>query len=390
MSKIIAVSKGLLFVLFFIVAASVLSGTALAMPVPDSANYYENAPVDSPVKSAIAAEAKPVGVGTVAEGGDTLSILVGLEQFGGPVDVYFAIFAPALDPNNIYLLRSDNGIQTISQGLAPWRAGTTGPIEEAIFGDIPVSGLPPGTYQLYLAVTPAGSLDHYYGWVTSFIAAGPFLSGGMVSVSGGCFQMGDTFGVGYGEELPVHEVCLSSFSIDRYEVTQTEYLTVMGTNPSYFTTCGGNCPVEQVTWTQADVYCKSVDKRLPTEAEWEYSARSGGQNQKYAGTSDDADIVNYAWYDANSVGTHPVGRKLPNGLGLYDMSGNVYEWVADWYDAYSGNFQNNPQGPSAGTGRVNRGGSWGGYSHYLRTSNRGWGYPEGRNLGLGFRCARTN
>ncbi|MBI5638885.1 MAG: SUMF1/EgtB/PvdO family nonheme iron enzyme [Nitrospirae bacterium] len=1085
MSKIIAVSEGLLFILLLIVAASVLPGTALAMPVPESAYYYEKTPADSPVKSAIAAEANPIGIGTVAEGGDTLSIRVGLEQFSGPVDIYFAIFAPALDPNNIYLLRSDNGIQTISQGLAPWRAGITGPVEESIFGDIPVSGLPPGTYQIYLAVTPAGSLDRYYIWATSFIVSGatvslppttkimdaqsvqqlvnvssdistftfsgstpqimalktgdiinigvtsltpngalrkvtatasqgdqvmvqtiqatieeaiengkillsrtlspndvassqahregvavrrsaaglegdlftidfndtvvydrdgdpyslydqviingslsfslnilfeadiewfklkklqfknivtedlnievsskvevpvlekklqlakyrfapiqvgpvtlvpelslvaglegnvtigvtsgvtqtatlttgvmysngdwspiadfsnefdfipptledslqvkayaggelalllyglagpygningslrldvdvfdqpwwklygglfsdvgikvdvlgreiadfsatvinyekllaqaaatpactytygdwgacqpdgtqtrtmlssspagctgtpalsqactyepppctaydlqgtwvatwdhnyeitltatsnttftgkytnisnsnsfqgtisssgitvnqyyangslvgsynfklvsptelqgpvtdytgatytatwqkknssappictsytysdwgacqsdntqtrtmlssspagctgtpvlsqactyvpPVIAGrgelsfvltwdfggsgegpdvdlhvisptaehiyfnnmaghmdyddkgacgtdswddgrgperiwwgpasngtyeywvhwyescgyssatytikvyvkpaggseqlvatktgtissgesahytynmtqgsgggtppppspGMVSVPAGCFQMGDTFGVGGSFELPVHQVCLSSFSIDRYEVTQTEYLAVTGTNPSYFTSCGGNCPVEQVTWSQADAYCKAVDKRLPTEAEWEYAARSGGQSQKWAGTSAEAEVGNYAWYSANSGDTrHPVGQKLPNGLGLYDMSGNVWEWVADWFGPYSATSQNNPQGPSYNTVRVFRGGSWNYNPGELRTSRRRYGEPGIEYVIVGFRCART-
>ncbi|MBI5641100.1 MAG: SUMF1/EgtB/PvdO family nonheme iron enzyme [Nitrospirae bacterium] len=222
-------------------------------------------------------------------------------------------------------------------------------------------------------------------------------SGGMGAVPGGCFQMGDIFGVGSGDELPVHQVCLSSFSIDRYEVTQSEYQAVTGTNPSYFTSCGGNCPVEQVSWTQADAYCRAVGKRLPTEAEWEYAARSGGQNQKYAGTSSDAELGNYAWYwensgcETNSVNctSRPVGQKLPNGLGLYDMSGNVWEWVADWYDVYPSSAQNNPQGPSTESTRGIRGGCWGNDPGYLRASLRGRGSPDNWNDDLGFRCART-
>mgnify|MGYP000205644326 CR=1 FL=1 len=219
-------------------------------------------------------------------------------------------------------------------------------------------------------------------------------AGGMVLVPAGCFQMGDTFDRGgdFGV-LPVHQVCLSSFSIDRYEVTQAEYQIVMGKNPSYYTLCGGNCPVEEVTWYNATEYCAKVGKRLPTEAEWEYAARSGGQNHLFAGTSSWTDFGLYAWYSENSGRTtHPVGQKLPNGLGIYDMSGNVYEWVADWYDKfyYSVSPINNPTGPATGSSRVLRGGNLfvnpGDCSTFMRVR----GMPDGGNGSVGIRCARTN
>lgn len=213
----------------------------------------------------------------------------------------------------------------------------------------------------------------------------------MVLIPEGCFSMGDRFGDGYSWELPVHRVCLISFSIDKYEVTQKAYQAAIDSNPSYFK--GDNLPVESVTWTEADSYCTAVGKRLPTEAEWEYAA-SGAQEEKYAGTSIDADIGNYAWYSVNSNSTtHLVGQKLPNGFGTYDMSGNVWEWVSDWFDPeyYSVSPVDNPQGPaySLYLSRVLRGGSWYLSASYSRASFRGSNVPSGRYGDGGFRCART-
>jgi formylglycine-generating enzyme required for sulfatase activity len=163
-----------------------------------------------------------------------------------------------------------------------------------------------------------------------------------VAVPGGCFQMGDTFGDRESDEKPVHQVCVSDFSIGKYEVTQGQWKAVMDSNPSRFSSCGDNCPVESVSWDDAQQFIRRLNKqsstsyRLPTEAEWEYAARSGGKREKYSG-GNDVDAV--AWYYGNSAKTHSVGQKQPNGLGIFDMSGNVWEWCSDWFGGYSSRIQ---------------------------------------------------
>jgi formylglycine-generating enzyme required for sulfatase activity len=211
-----------------------------------------------------------------------------------------------------------------------------------------------------------------------------------VWVEGGCFQMGDTFGDGDNDEKPVHEVCIDSFGMSRYEVTQGQWQKIMGNNPSRFTK-GDNYPVEQVSWDDTQDFIRKLNShsrrsfRLPTEAEWEYAARSGGTKEKYAGGSD---LGGLAWYDGNSGGSaHPVGTKEPNGLGLYDMSGNVWEWCSDWYgkNYYQQSPRNNPQGPSSGSFRVIRDGCWNGSPWLARSANRD-GFRPGYHLdNLGFR-----
>jgi formylglycine-generating enzyme required for sulfatase activity len=212
-----------------------------------------------------------------------------------------------------------------------------------------------------------------------------------VFVEGSCFQMGDTFGDGRDDEKPVHEVCVSDFSIGKYEVTQGQWQKIMGSNPSSFSSCGEDCPVENVSWDAAQAFIqilstKSGKKyRLPTEAEWEYAARSGGKQEKYSGGGD---IDAVAWSSRNSGRqTHPVGRKQANGLGVYDMSGNVWEWVNDWYhrDYYEKSLRDNPQGPTTGSYRVNRGGSWYADPASVRASVRYSDVPGLRYYSLGFR-----
>jgi len=215
-----------------------------------------------------------------------------------------------------------------------------------------------------------------------------------VFVKGGCFDMGDTVGDGVSSEKPVHEVCVSDFYIGKYEVTQGQWNAIIGSNPSYFKNCGDTCPVEQVSWNDIQEFIQKLNSRtgktyrLPTEAEWECAARSGGKSEKYAGTSSDPD--GYAWHSSNSGSkTHPVGQKRPNGLGLYDMTGNVWECCQDWYDEnyYSGSPRDNPQGPSSGSYRVFRGGGWYYVPGLICTSYRHIIYPSNRDFSGGFRVA---
>ena len=210
-------------------------------------------------------------------------------------------------------------------------------------------------------------------------------------VKGGCYKMGDTFGVGESDEKPVHEVCVSDFYIGKFEVTQEEWEKVMGNNLSYFKK-GTRYPVEQVSWADTQEFLRKMNSRpgkqyrLPTEAEWEYAARSGGKLEKYAGFSDVPDLESYAWFGKNAGGsTHPVGEKKPNGLGLYDMTGNVMEWVQDWKGNYSSTSSDNPKGPLSGTYRVLRGGSWKTLPWFLRATARDLHPPDSRLDSYGFR-----
>ncbi len=209
----------------------------------------------------------------------------------------------------------------------------------------------------------------------------------MVLIKSGCFEMGDQFGDGdSASEKPVHKVCLDTYWIDEHEVTQAEYEKVMGNNPSEFQDCS-DCPVEWVTWFEAMEYCNNVDKRLPTEAEWEYAARDGGQKVIYGIGKDEIskEDANYG----ESAGPKPVGSYPPNKTGLYDMAGNVSEWTADWYgrDYYGASPVLNPKGPDDGTVRVIRGGSWIDYPYNVRASFRFSGNPDDKFQVSGFRCA---
>lgn len=214
----------------------------------------------------------------------------------------------------------------------------------------------------------------------------------MVYVSGGTFTMGGTSEQGcdaYNDEKPTHSVTLSSYYICKYEVTQALWCAVMGSNPALDK--GDNLPVEQVSWDDCQTFINRLNSytgrnfRLPTEAEWEFAARGGNYSRhyKYSGSNYIGDV---AWYDGNSSNrTHPVGTKQPNELGLYDMSGNVYEWCSDWYGSYSFYSQSNPTGPNSGSDRVDRGGSWGGSARYCRSSYRGNLTPGYRFSNLGLR-----
>ena len=213
-----------------------------------------------------------------------------------------------------------------------------------------------------------------------------------ILIRGGCFQMGSNSG--NSNEKPVHTVCLNHFFIGKYEVTQRQWKVVTGNNPSHFRDCGENCPVEQVSWKDCQKFIKKLNQRegtdkyrLPTEAEWEYACRSGGKPETYSGGGR---IDRVAWYSGNSGGrTHSVETKAPNGLGLYDMSGNVWEWCQDWYGHYPSGHVTDPKGPSSGSGRVVRGGSWRYYAEICRSANRFSYSPGGSSLSFGLRLSRT-
>lgn len=223
------------------------------------------------------------------------------------------------------------------------------------------------------------------------ISTDPF-EGQMVFVKGGGFRMGDTFGDGNREEKPVHPVTVSDFYIGKYEVTQAQWKEVMGNNPSHYTSCD-NCPVERVSWLDVQEFLIKLNEmtgkkyRLPTEAEWEYAAK-GGENSRGFRYSGKNNINFVAWYSGNSENkTQPVGLKEPNELGLYDMSGNVWEWVSDWFDYYTDTPKVNPTGPENGDFRIVKGGSWFGYIGGSRVSCRGSDDPSNTRSYIGFRVA---
>ncbi|MDR1810095.1 MAG: formylglycine-generating enzyme family protein [Prevotella sp.] len=213
----------------------------------------------------------------------------------------------------------------------------------------------------------------------------------MVYVAGGTFTMGCTSkqrAFYQDDEKPAHRVRLSSYYIGKYEVTQAQWKAVMGNNPSKFK--GDNLPVENVSWNDAQEFIRKLNAqtgknyRLPTEAEWEFAARGGNKSKgyEYSGSNNAYDV---AWfYDEQS---HPVGTKAANELGIYDMSGNVWEWCSDLYGNYSGTAQSNPAGPASGSSRVPRGGGWYNSARSVRVSNRSGNSPDSRGNNLGFRLA---
>ena len=231
----------------------------------------------------------------------------------------------------------------------------------------------------------------------------------MVYVQGGTFEMGCTYnqehqdqdrllGEGcYYDEKPAHQVTLSDYYIGKYEVTQAQWIEIMGNNPSDSKGYNNN-PVENVSWDNVQEFIRRLNEktgknyRLPTEAEWEYAARGGNSYQGYRGYlySGSNNLDDVGWYKGNSINrfkSYPVGGKKANGLGIYDMSGNVNEWCSDWHAShyYSSSPQNNPTGPSDGGQRVYRGGDYYNSPFHNRVSKRASRKPNYNSTTLGFR-----
>lgn len=234
---------------------------------------------------------------------------------------------------------------------------------------------------------------------------------GEVYVEGGTFQMGDAWEGENPDGKPVHSVTLSGFYMAEKEISQSIYERVMGSNPS--AAKAPDLPVESVTWYEAVDFCNRLSERngfekvytvngttvsmdlskngyrLPTEAEWEYAARSKGRNDRlWSGTNKEKEIENYAWYYWDDPAPHPIGTKKPNDLGIYDMTGNVEEWCWDWYGPYTKASKTDPTGPASGTYRAARGGAWNWDADYSRTVRRDGFTPTKRYDVMGFRVVR--
>ncbi|MFK7844959.1 MAG: SUMF1/EgtB/PvdO family nonheme iron enzyme [Rhodothermales bacterium] len=221
----------------------------------------------------------------------------------------------------------------------------------------------------------------------------PDTSADFVRISAGTFLMGSDSGDS--DEQPPHQVTITKpYLMSEAEVTQAWWYAVMGDNPSYWK--GAGLPVEQVSWNEIQVFLERLNTleecvdcyRLPTEAEWEYAARAG-TSTAYSFGDREEDLEKYAWYFQNSNTTQPVKTKLPNVWGLYDMHGNVWEWVEDWYGAYPDSIMVDPTGPDSGSGRVIRGGGWDDLARGVRSSYRPYIDPGDRHFALGFRLVRT-
>jgi formylglycine-generating enzyme required for sulfatase activity len=345
-------------------------------------------------------------------------------DFGGEMS---AISEAVVDySENIVLLEPGNGMLTMK--VTPPDASVVAVLARDKVTKLPITNLGNGTFKA-TNIPPASYLSQIEktGFVSKQIQIdikkGSVFSEElnlerisalfeMIPIQGGTFMMGSNSGDS--DEKPVHQVSVSSFELGKYEVTQEQYQKVMGNNPSSFQ--NGNDapkrPVEQVSWYDAVNFCNRLSEmqglqkvytingfvvsadfskggyRLPTEAEWEYAARGGSQTRGYT-YSGSNDVNQVGWsYDNSGNITHAVGTKAPNELGLYDMSGNIWEWCWDLYGKYSAKNQTDPVGTASGDARVIRGGGWGINASGLRSANRDDDSPDNRYINLGFRILR--
>ena len=311
---------------------------------------------------------------------------------GGTVIARGVCWSETSEPkiNNLYSEESSDGMGTgsFTSSLTNLKSNTTYYVRAYATNE---KGTSYGEVKSF--VTLSGDGDGDWGTNQTFNVNG--VSFTMIAVEGGTFQMGATSEQGSdaeSDESPVHDVTLSSYYIGETEVTQELWEAVMGSNPSYYSGYPQR-PVEYVSWNDCQEFITKLNQltgknfRLPTEAEWEYAARGGNMSKgyKYSGSNT---IDNVAWYASNSSSrTHDVKTKQANELGIYDMSGNVWEWCQDWYGSYSSGSQTNPTGPSSGPSRVIRGGGWGNDAGICRVSNRNAGIPGGSSGILGLRLS---
>jgi TonB family protein len=228
----------------------------------------------------------------------------------------------------------------------------------------------------------------FIGTAESVIAQKDPLKPEMVFVEGGAFQMGSN--LGEVNEQPVHEVTLSSFFIGKYEVTQKQWVAIVGNNPSGKKNCE-DCPVEQVSWDNIQLFLEKLNAqtgknyRLPTEAEWEFAAR-GGVNSKGVEFSGSNNIDSVGWYFNNSRKEGAaVGQKRGNELGIFDMSGNVWEWCSDWFGEYKNDAEENPMGVASGNWKIVRGGAWNNTPRLCSVHKRNWLNKDLGSPDIGFR-----
>ena len=335
---------------------------------------------------------------TIKDRNSSLSDVLSIRQLGWGLVVSERELVASVDGVSI-AVRVKSGIDcavTIPAGFQSWIV-PLGEVASQTYGFTVLANEGTEIREGYIVFSGNSSTDTVY--ISQYDSYENWL--GMVYVEGGTFNMGATEEQGssyYSNERPVHEVTLSDYYIGKFEVTQGVWKAVMGYNPSYFQK-GDNYPVEQVSWNDIQDFLTKLNQltgkkyALPTEAQWEYAARGGNKSKgyKYSGSND---IENVAWYwynsstSSSSRSPQPVGSKQPNELGLYDMSGNVWEWCSDWYgsDYYSNSPSTDPAGPETGSDRVLRGGSWGDYASYCRVSFRNYNNPSdrGRNF-CGFR-----